>query len=424
LAVPVAAALAVTAALAVAAPARAAEDTTPPTAPGPIQIAEITETTIRLTWTPSTDDVGVVSYEVNQAFTDVVLRRTTPTNEIFYNGLQRSRSYGFSVVALDAAGNRSPGVYLRVVMPPGDDQPPTRPGAPTATQLGQTSVTLTWAPSTDNVLLVQYQVLRITGTGTAVVGIVFLQPPAFPTSTHRLSNLTPGTTYTFAVRALDEAGNASADSPPVTVTTPGPDTTAPTAPGTPTASEVGPNSIRLSWAPATDDVAVTRYVVFDLAADGGPTQLIGTDQTSGEVGTTPGRRHVFVVYAEDAAGNRSPASGQLVVTSPNGLRCAVDYRIVTQWAGGFSVELTLRNTGSTAIEDWTLGWGFEAGQRITHLWGGELVPTAEPLVRVRALSWNRRIVPGGAIRIGFVGTWQGSNPVPAAMVVNGVSCEG
>jgi hypothetical protein len=62
------------------APARAAaDDTTRPSTPGPIEIAAITETTIRLTWAPSSDDVGVVAYEVVQWYSDYVVWYSVPT---------------------------------------------------------------------------------------------------------------------------------------------------------------------------------------------------------------------------------------------------------------------------------------------------------------------------------------------------------
>jgi chitodextrinase len=423
-AVATVAALAAPAVAALAAPAgaalgAAAADTTPPTTPGPVQVAEITETTIRLTWTASTDDVGVVSYEVNQAFTDILLRRTTPTNSIFINGLQRSRVYSWSVSALDAAGNRSPGVFLRVVMPPGDSQPPTAPGAPIVTDTADTSVTLGWPPSSDNVLLAQYEVVRITDGDTTVVARVWLLPPGSPSSSVRVTGLTADTTYTFAVRARDEAGNVSANSPTVTVTTRGADTQPPTAPGTPTASEVTPNGLTLSWAPATDDIGVVRYVVVDR----GVFEVGTVPGTTIVLGATPDTRYDFVVYAEDAAGNRSPASGPLTVTTPPQLGCAVTYQITAQWPGAFQAMVTLRNTGSTAIDGWNLAWTFPGGQEIFHIWSARAVDLVGPQVEVRNQTWNGRVPPGASVSFGFHATWQGTNAVPVGFVLNGTPCQ-
>nr|MDT0661209.1 cellulose binding domain-containing protein [Micromonospora sp. DSM 115978] len=203
------------------APAQAAQaDTEPPGVPGAIEVAEISETRVRLTWTASTDNVGVSRYEVYQYFTDIAILHTTPTNSITFTGLAASRTYTFQVRAFDAAGNGSAsGPSLRLTMPPGDDQAPTVPGRPTVTSLDETTVTLTWPRSTDNVYVALYEVLRIDDTGTTVVAYAPQHPPTGPTA--RVGNLSPGTTYRFAVRARDDAGNYSAASEAVTVTTAG-----------------------------------------------------------------------------------------------------------------------------------------------------------------------------------------------------------
>ncbi|MGI5146788.1 fibronectin type III domain-containing protein [Plantactinospora sp. CA-294935] len=198
----------------------AAEDTEPPSAPGPITVAGTTANSVKLTWAASTDDVGVVEYHVSQIFTDIAMLHRTPTNSIVISGMLPSRTYTFGVWALDAAGNRSAAPpSLRFTMPPGDGQPPTPPVALTVGAVGETTVDLRWGPSTDNVLLAQYEVLSFTLTGNTVVGRVYLMPPAYPRTSTTISGLTPRTTYRLAVRAVDEAGNPSALSNTVTVTT-------------------------------------------------------------------------------------------------------------------------------------------------------------------------------------------------------------
>jgi chitodextrinase len=403
-----------------AAPAHAA-DTTPPTAPGAIQIAEITETTVRLTWAPSTDDVGVVSYAVSQTYTDVVFQRSATTNEIAFSGLRPSGTYSYYVRALDAAGNSSPSVFLRITQPPGDSQPPTAPGQPVATTVGDTWIQLNWAPSTDNVYVANYLVLRITAEGSTVVGFAPQHPPTGPQT--RLFNLTPNTTYTFAVRARDDAGNESALSPTLTVTTRPVDGAPPTAPGTPVASEVTSTSVLLTWAPATDDVAVARYVVVNLDAAGGPAEVASTSNTTIRLGVLPNTRYTFVVHAVDGVGNRSLASGQVSVHTPEQVNCVVSYRIVSQWRGGFQADVTLRNPGPSTYDGWTMEWTFPTGQSITSIWGAVGVDPTGPAVTVRNQSWNGRVAPGAAVWFGFIGSWSVENQVPYGFVVNGVPCQ-
>ena len=96
---------------------------------------------------------------------------------------------------------------------PVDNTPPSTPGTPTAANLTSTGVTLSWTASTDNVGVTGYDVVRIAGGTESTV--------ASPgTNSAALTGLTPSTAYTFGVYARDAAGNRSARSGTVTVTTP------------------------------------------------------------------------------------------------------------------------------------------------------------------------------------------------------------
>jgi hypothetical protein len=91
----------------------------------------------------------------------------------------------------------------------GDTQPPTVPGNLQVTGTTSTSVTLAWTASSDNLGVAGYQVRR----GTTVV--------ASPTSSpFTVTGLSPSTAYSFNVTARDAAGNVSASSNTVDVTTP------------------------------------------------------------------------------------------------------------------------------------------------------------------------------------------------------------
>ncbi|MGC9438328.1 cellulase family glycosylhydrolase [Streptomyces sp. WG5] len=95
---------------------------------------------------------------------------------------------------------------------PDDTQAPTTPGTPAASAVTDTSVTLGWAAATDDVGVAGYDVVRIGDGGETEVA-------ASTTSTATVTGLTAGTTYTFAVYARDAAGNRSARSGTVDVTT-------------------------------------------------------------------------------------------------------------------------------------------------------------------------------------------------------------
>lgn len=77
----------------------------PPTTPTGVQVLEKTPTSARLAWNPSTDDVGVVGYDI--LFTDDRLAATSIGPSVMLAGLRPETTYTLRVVAKDAAGNSS-----------------------------------------------------------------------------------------------------------------------------------------------------------------------------------------------------------------------------------------------------------------------------------------------------------------------------
>jgi len=102
--------------------------------------------------------------------------------------------------------------------------------------------------------------------------------------------------------------------------------------------------------------------------------------------------------------------------------CAVTYSISSQWTGGFGAAVTIVNNAA-AINGWTLGFSFAAGQTVTQGWNGTWTQSGAN-VSVAGLSWNASVATGGSVQIGFNGAWSGSNPVPTAFTLNGVACNG
>ena len=93
-----------------------------------------------------------------------------------------------------------------------DTQAPTAPGTPTASAVTATSANLSWTASTDNVGVAGYDVVRVSGgTETKVA--------ASTANSVTVAGLTANTAYSFAVYARDAAGNRSARSATVSVTT-------------------------------------------------------------------------------------------------------------------------------------------------------------------------------------------------------------
>lgn len=204
------------------------------------------------------------------------------------------------------------------------------------------------------------------------------------------------------------------------------DTQAPTAPGTPAASAVTDTSASLTWAASSDNVAVAGY---DVVRVSGTTETaVASSATTGVTvtGLTADTAYTFAVYARDAAGNRSARSATVSVTTDEGGttpagRCSVGYRIVGQWPGGFQGEITIRNTGTGAIDGWTLGFAFANGQTVTNMWGGTPSQTGGS-VRVAPASYTSTIAANGSVTVGFTGSQSGTNAAPAAFTLNGAAC--
>ncbi|PWW08730.1 putative carbohydrate-binding protein with CBM5 and CBM33 domain [Paenibacillus cellulosilyticus] len=81
-----------------------AADTEAPSRPTGLAASSVTESVVTLSWTASTDNVGVAKYEV---YRDGKLLVTTTSRSYTDSGLQASTAYSYTVIALDAAGNRS-----------------------------------------------------------------------------------------------------------------------------------------------------------------------------------------------------------------------------------------------------------------------------------------------------------------------------
>ncbi|MGW6912347.1 glycosyl hydrolase family 18 protein [Kitasatospora sp. NPDC054939] len=181
------------------------DDTVAPTVPGNLQVTGTTDTTVDLDWTDSTDNVKVAGYEVYQDGTKVATTNGT-TTAATVPGLTAATSYRFTVQAYDEAGNRSaaagPVTGTTKAAEP-DTQAPTKPGTPTVTGSGPSSISLGWTPSTDNRRVTAYDVYN----GTALV-LTVTEPAA------TVPGLAPDTEYTFTVRARDAAGNVSPVSDP------------------------------------------------------------------------------------------------------------------------------------------------------------------------------------------------------------------
>ena len=182
-------------------------DTIAPSTPTNLTASGTTQTSTNLSWTASTDNVGVTGYNVYRGTT---LLTTVTGTTYTATGLTASTAYTFTVRARDAAGNLSAASNTANVTTLANTTDTTAPSTPTLSASGttQTSTNLSWTVSTDNVGVTGYNIYRGTTLLTTVTG-----------TTYTVTGLTASTAYSFTVRARDAAGNLSAVSNTVNVTT-------------------------------------------------------------------------------------------------------------------------------------------------------------------------------------------------------------
>src|SRR5947207_395349 len=275
-------------------------DTVAPSTPAGLTASAASSSRINLSWLAATDNVGVIRYSV---YRDGVQIASVPGTSYSNTGLSAGTTYSYTVAASDAARNASAqsSAVSATTKAPLDTQAPSIPTNLAASAITPTTLTLSWNAATDNVAVAGYRVY--------LNGTLLLSPSS---TSAQIIELTPDFTRSFTVAAFDAAGNASAPSAPLSVTTPPlADTTAPTTPSGVAASALTSSSLTLSWSPATDNVGVTGYRVYrngTLAASPSATSASIT-------GLSAATTYSFTVSAVDAAGNASALSAPLSATT-------------------------------------------------------------------------------------------------------------
>jgi chitodextrinase len=318
-------------------------DTQPPTTPTGLATTSVSSGSVGLAWSASTDNIGVAGYTVyrnGSAIDTTGVTTTTYTDST----VAPSTTYTYKVDAFDAAANHSTQSAPVSVTTPAqaDTTPPTTPTGLAATSVSASSVGLAWNASTDNVGVTGYTVYR-NGTAIGTTGGT--------TTSYTDSTVAPSTTYSYTVDAFDLAGNHSAQSASVSVTTPpaSTDSSPPTVP-TGLAAGLSGSTVNLSWNASADNVGVTGYTVYRDAAV--LATAPGTSTSYSDSAAARGATHTYAVDAFDAAGNHSAQSAAVSIHVP-GVPNFVQGTVVTTGSRVTSVTLTL---APVAPGDLLVGW--------------------------------------------------------------------
>ena len=152
---------------------------------------------------------------------------------------------------------------------------------------------------------------------------------------------------------------------------------------------------------------------LDGGSSGGSTPTPpGVTPTTTPPGVTPTTTPTAIV---------TPGSTPTPTATPtSNSSCKVSYA-ANQWSGGFTGNLTITNTDTTAINGWTLTFTFPGSQQVTQGWGGVFSQQGAN-VTITNTSYNSTIAAGAIVNPGFNGTWTGSNPSPTSFSLNGKTC--
>jgi chitodextrinase len=316
-------------------------DWVPPTVPGGLAANAPTPTQVNLSWSGSTDNVGVTGYTVyrNGSQLATVGGSTLTYTDSTAVGLT---TYSYTVDAFDAAGNhssQSQPVSVTTPAPP-DSIPPTTPAGLAASATSPTNVLVTWTASTDDVAVSGYDIYR-DNVVVATVGASTLQYN---------DTVAAGSTHTYTVDAFDVSNNHSATATPITVTTPAADTVPPSVPTAVAAVAVSSKQVSVSWGASTDNVAVAGY---DVYRNGVILSTVSASTLSINDGSvSAGSDYTYAVDAFDAAGNHSAASSPVAVHVPAQILFK-QASVVTTGSRVTSMAVTL---GPVGAGDLLVGW--------------------------------------------------------------------
>ena len=133
--------------------------------------------------------------------------------------------------------------------------------------------------------------------------------------------------------------------------------------------------------------------------------------------------YILTAKAYDSGGAATvsaPIAISVLTPGTTPIGCQVQY-VMGQWNVGFSVNITLSNTGTTAISGWTLTFSFDGNQQITQVWNAALTQTGQN-VTLKNVSYNSNIAPGGSTGFGFNGSYSGTNDIPPYFFLNNQAC--
>jgi len=327
-------------------------DTEAPTAPSNLSSSNITETSVNLNWTVSTDNIAVTGYDL---YKDGILLSSTTNTTLSVTGLSASTSYSFYVKAKDAAGNISnasnslsvttnintvsyctsqgnnssyewiAGVSVGTYTKASGAENYTDFTSEVISLEAGSNITILLTPGFSNSSYNEYWKIWIdynvdgdfndnnelvfdagSLSKTSVSGNISIQATATGTTRMRVSMKYNGTQA-----ACESFSYGEVEDYTVTFVDAVLDTEAPSIPTSLSASSITSSTATLSWNASSDNIGVTEYELYQNGT------LIGTSSTNNYsiTGLTASTQYSYTAKAKDAAGNVSALSNTFNLTT-------------------------------------------------------------------------------------------------------------
>ena len=207
---------------------------------------------------------------------------------------------------------------------------------------------------------------------------------------------------------------------------------APPAPTGLAATPVSSSQINLNWNAVTAPPGCT--VTYNLYSSRlanflpSPATRIATGVVAANYANTgllASTTYYYIVRAADSIGesgnsNRASATTQ---SGSGGSGCHITYLDQNDWGTGFTGAISIKNTGTTQINGWTLTWTWSGNQQIIQSWNSNYTQTGQNVALTNAV-WNGTIGAGDTLTgIGFNANYSGTNHNPTVFHLNGTLCQ-
>lgn len=175
----------------------------------------------------------------------------------------------------------------------------------------------------------------------------------------------------------------------------------------------GDASCQLSWSTRTiAKEIIPRTQLYNSESPASPTPTLSPTLTPPPTVTPSGT---------PTSSPPPPVTPTPTPTVTGGSSCTVSYTM-NDWGSGATVNITIKNNGTAAIDGWKLVFEFPGNQKITNLWCAQYSQSGAT-VTVTNEGWNSLIPQGGSVNFGFNITYSGTNAKPTRFTLNGIVCQ-